>query len=75
MNPRPHGAPASSRFAVRDRFDRPTVRAFGIASLARGGYAAAGTFLRDSFRAAHFAPSPIRIRRKLDDARLLGRSL
>lgn len=53
------------------RFDRPN----GLASMAKAGYCAAGEFFRDSYRAAQFTPSPLRVRQKLAPPRILGRAI
>ncbi|RAI42436.1 hypothetical protein CH341_19560 [Rhodoplanes roseus] len=72
MHPRhPLSHAAAQGLIGRTRFDRPN----GLATLAKAGYCAAGEFFRDSFRAAQFAPSPVRVRQKLATPRILGRSI
>jgi hypothetical protein len=72
MDPRyPLSHAAAQGLTQGARFDRPS----GLASLAQAGYCAAGEFFRESFRAAQFAPSPLRVRQKLAVPRILGRAL
>ncbi|EJW13160.1 hypothetical protein A33M_0319 [Rhodovulum sp. PH10] len=72
MHPRhPLSHAAAQGLMHRARFDQP----LGLATLAKTGYCAAGEFFRDTFRAAHFAPSPLRVRQKLATPRILGRSI
>lgn len=72
MHPRhPLSHAAAQGLLARDQSGRPA----GLSTLAKAGYCAAGEFFRESFRAAQFMPSPLRVRQKLAAPRILGRSL